>query len=148
VFRNKHEKTTRTAQPQDTEAKAEVERLVALPVADLAAELLPAFAPDAEFPTRLSSGRNFRTAPEAREWLMQAYGNGRTYIQQLRDGMTYLEDLERPVLEALQALEHACLITQEVRALAHGMYVTGMSITRLGESALADGNVLRYLDRL
>lgn len=146
MFGHKQGKAAPTAAPHDTVARAEIERLSALPVADLAAALLPAFAPHAEFPVRTGTSAKFRKVREVGEWLVQDYSHGRTYSQMRRDGITNLDDLERPVLEALQALEHAGLVIEVAPATTIGMADMGMSITRLGESALADGSARRYLD--
>jgi hypothetical protein len=141
----KHETNDGGGPPDDAAAKAEVERLTALPVSDLAGEILSAFAPTAQFPEHRSRVR-YRTASEVRDLLIEPFSDGRTYLQMQRDGMTYLDDLGRAAREALQALEHASLVTQDIHGSGGSRgYETGFSITRRGESALAEGDVHRYL---
>jgi hypothetical protein len=112
---------------QDAAAGAEFERLCALPVADLAAEILLAFGPDQERPAHSVAG--------ACVSLMDSQPRGRRY----------LIDLKRPVQEAIQALEHAGLLVGKVRSGGSGNTQMIMNITRLGETALAEGDVRRYL---
>ena len=114
---------------QEAAAQAEFERLSALPVVDLATELLPAFGADAKKPVH--------SALVATNWIMASYPRGGKY----------LKDLQQPVREALQALEHAGLLTQRVRISGGGGGSQMlMNITRLGETALAEGSVRRYLE--
>ena len=114
---------------QEAAAKAEFEHLCALPVPELAAEILPTFGPDAKRPVHTSLGASRR--------LMERYGGV---------GVTYLRGLEQPMEEAIQALEHASLLTRKVRSYGSGNTEMLMYITRLGETALAEGNVRRYLE--
>ena len=65
----------------------------------------------------------------------------------LRRGKKHMLDLKRPVEEAIQALEHAGLLTGKVRSGGSGHAQTILSITRLGETALAEGDVRCYLQR-
>ena len=112
---------------QESAAQAEFERLTALPVAHLAAELLPAFGPGATRPAQSAAG--------ACLWLMASYPHSAKYSI----------DLKRPVREAIQALEHADLLIGRVRSGGTGNTQMIVNITRLGESALAEGGVRSYL---
>jgi hypothetical protein len=112
---------------QEAAAQAAFERLSALPVADLAAEILPAFGPD--------QTRTAHSLVGACVWLMDSQPRGKRY----------LIDLKRPVQEALQALEHAGLLIGKVRSGGSGNAQTIMNITRMGETALAEGDIRRYL---
>jgi hypothetical protein len=124
VFGNKEQKAA-----QDVAARGEADRLAGLSAADLAAEMMPAFAPD-------GPGRG--NPPEVNliqlgAWLMRAYPRG----------TKYLRDLERPLREAVQALENAGLVERR------GQQTVGsrLSATRLGEQALADGGVREAVTR-
>ena len=112
----------------DGEAKrvgqAEADRICGLPVADVAAELMPAFAPD-------GPGKNGLDARLAMKYLLRSVPHKVEHEIQL----------EEPAREGLQMLEHARLIT---------LVVTDRTFwaTRLGTQALAQGTVQQYLDDL
>jgi hypothetical protein len=110
---------------QEAAAQAEFERLNGLSVDDLAAELLPAFGPGQKRPAQSMVG--------ACLWLACSFPGGKKYML----------DLKRPVQEAIQALEHAGLLTGRVRSGSSAQTI--LSITRLGETALADADIRRYL---
>ena len=55
------------------------------------------------------------------------------------------EQLVRIIGEGLQVLEHACLIQQHVVLVGHEHWALGWSITRSGETALAQGTVAQAL---
>ena len=113
---------------QESAARMEFERLNALPVADLAAEVMPAFDPAARRPAHSIVG--------ACLWLMGSCPHGTAYLIYLK----------RPVLEAIQALEHAGLLISRVRSGGAGTTTQSIvTITRLGETALAEGSVQRHL---
>ena len=81
---------------QQAAVQTEYERLSALPVADLAAEILPAFG-----------GQRPANGPiTAGAWLMGSFPRGQARA-------TCVRDLQRPVLAAIQALEHAGLLEQD-----------------------------------
>jgi hypothetical protein len=122
LFGNKEEKAA-----QDAAAKAEADRLMALPVADLAAEMMDAFGPSG--PGRGS--RHEVNTLQVANWLMKAYPRG----------TKYLRDLEQPVREGVQALEHAGLVEWLGQQSAGGR----LAATRLGEAKLADGSVRQQL---
>jgi hypothetical protein len=119
LFGNKEEKAA-----QEAAAKAEAERLIGLPVADLAAELMPVF--DSH-----GGKREKLNVIQVMTGLMSSY--------QRSSG--HLKELNQPVREGLQALEHAALI--EKKNIQGGAFC--VSATRLGEEALADGSVRKYL---
>jgi hypothetical protein len=125
LFRNKEKKAERAA--QEAAAKAETDRLAALPAQELAVEIMPAFGPD-------GPGRG--NPPEVNyiqlaSWLMRpqhlsAHG---------------MRDLQLPLREAVQRLEVAGLV---VRHPGSGRLVA----TAAGQAALAEGTVTeRLIDR-
>jgi hypothetical protein len=122
VFGNKEKKA------QDAvAAQAALDRLLALPVTDLAVEILPAFAPGAV----LGSGGRVNATLAANFLTKQGPRVSGS-----------IKSMLGPAQEGLQALDRAGLITQ-------GGAPSGTSpsytVTRLGESALADGSARRYL---
>lgn len=125
LFGNKDEKAAREAA-----AKAESQRLVALPVTDLAAELMPAFGPDG-----LQTRSGHRQGPvELSTWLLSSFSTS----------VKYRQPLLGPVMEGLQALEHAGLV--ERRGFGGGSSSSSTChATRLGQTALGEGSVRRYL---
>jgi hypothetical protein len=121
LFGNKEEK-----EAEDQAARAEIDRLLSLPVPELAAEIMPAFGPDGARP-----GREVGLLQVA-NWLLRDH----------RRGVKYLKELLDPIREAVQALEHAELVLR----LGHGSGENArLKATRLGEQALAEGNVAKYL---
>jgi hypothetical protein len=120
LFGNKEEKAA-----EDQAARAEVDRLLALPVAELAEEVMPAFGPEGARP-----GQEVNILL-VMNWLMRSYPRGTKYLTELRE----------PTWEAMQALENAGLVIH--------MGATGpggrLKATRAGEDALAEGNVAKYL---
>jgi hypothetical protein len=101
-------------------ASAEIGRLCALPVADLAAEVLPAFK---------SQGILWTDTRAVAKRLMAAYPAHPSLLA-----------LDAPIEEACQALEQAGLL----RRVVHRHTATGgshLELTRLGHAALADGTV-------
>lgn len=121
LFRKSEEKVA-----QEKAAQAEVDRLMALPVDDLAAELLPAFGPEG-IP---HSGGGIRPQ-ELCKWLLASYP---------RSFWINPGQLLMPVREGLQALEHANLLSS-----APYERMTIWRITRLGDTALAEGKTRQYL---
>jgi hypothetical protein len=113
---------------QEEAAKAEADRLVALPVHDLAAEMMGAWGPDG--PGKGESGKSLNILQVA-SWLMSSYPRGAQYCRPLLD----------PIREGFQALEHAELVQQRAQSAGGGR----MYATRLGLKALAEGNVRDYL---
>lgn len=121
MFGNKAEKAA-----AGDAAQAHVDRLVALPLPDLAAEILPAFGPTG---MQIKSGRR-AGAFEVSEWLCAPYPS------------RYRQPLIQPVLEGLQSLEHAGLLLKRNFGTSAG---TTYALTRAGESALSDGTVREQL---
>jgi hypothetical protein len=122
LFGNKQKKAE-----HDAAAQAALDRLLELPVLDLAAEILPAFNSGA---VSGSGGRvnallaaNFLTKQGPR-----VSGNVRSLLGPAREG--------------LQALEHAGLITQGGSSSGASPSYT---VTRLGQTALAEGSAHKYL---
>jgi hypothetical protein len=124
LFRKSDDKVAR-----DEAARAEFERLTSLPVDELAKELMPAFGPDGA-----RAGKEINSL-QASNWLMRSYPRGAGYVRQLH----------APVCEGIQRLEHAGLV--EVLGGKRGSVATGAHVraTRLGTTALADGDVERYV---
>ncbi len=121
LFRKSEEKVT-----QERAAQTEVDRLKELSVDDLAAELLPAFGPEG-IP---HSGGGLRPQ-ELCKWLLTSYP---------RAFWINPGQLLMPVREGLQRLEHANLLSS-----APYERMTVWRITRLGETALAEGKARQYL---
>jgi hypothetical protein len=103
-------------------AEAEATRLSALPVRDLAAELMPAFG--ARGPGR--GARREVNLLQLSNWLIRSFPGGAKYRW----------DLVRPTREAVHALESASLIERL------GQTNTGQrfAATPLGETAIGDGS--------
>ena len=110
-------------------ARESADRLLSLPVADLAAEIMSAFGPNG---VSTKYGQRIG-ALQVANWLLKQYPRG----------TGQLKELLNPVREGLQALEHAELILR--RPLGDGNFE--WQVTRLGESALADGSVSQHLVR-
>ncbi len=127
LFGNKEEKNA-----QDAAAKAETDRLTSLPVVDLADELMGAFGPEGKKNPRglMGAGETINLL-QVLEWLLSDYPRSSKYWPQL----------DQPVREGLQVLEHADLISKT--ALPKGG--VRMNATRLGVEALADGSVKQKL---
>jgi|ERR1022692_1373699 hypothetical protein len=122
MFGNKQEKAA-----QDAAARAEADRLVALPVAELAAAIMPVFGPNGA-PT--TGGRRIG-ALQVANWLMSSQPRG----------ASHLKELLGPVREGVQALENAGLVMRT--PLGEGSF--SLNATRTGEAALADGSVRQHL---
>ena len=120
LFRRSEEKVA-----QDEAAKAEAERLAALAPADLAVEVLPAFAAENVEP-------HVHSSLMACKFLMSSFPKG-TRIP--------ARDLDPPVHAALQQLVNAGLLMER----AEPNQPPRMYITPLGETALSEGDVRRYL---
>jgi hypothetical protein len=60
-------------------------------------------------------------------------------------GSGEVKNLQQPVREGLQALEHAGLVLLRVQGVNSGSASQRIELTRLGEEALADGDVAKYL---
>lgn len=108
-------------------AEAEATRLSALPVADLAAELMPAFG--ARGPGR--GARREVNLLQLSNWLMRSFPGG----------AKYLRDLVRPTREAVHALESAGLIER----LGQANIGQRFAATPLGETAIGDGSARQHI---
>jgi hypothetical protein len=123
LFRKSEEKAAR-----EEAGRVEFEHLMALPVAELARDLMPAFGPD---------GLKLLHGPAWGINLLQLAGwVGRTYCP---SGAVHARELMEPVREALQTLENAGLVLPTPR------HRDSWTVTRLGETALADGTVPDHL---
>lgn len=112
---------------QDEATKAAVDRLCALPPQELAAELMPVFGPGGPKESFSTGGLNILQIGIA---LLEPYPRS----------AGYLKNLQEPLREGLQVLEHAELILRQT----HGAG-TWFHATRLGETALADGTVQQQI---
>jgi hypothetical protein len=110
-------------------AQAKSERLAALPAADLAVEILPAFGPDG-----IGARSGHRQGPiEVTEWL---FADTSTKVK-------YRQPILGPVIEALGLLEGAGLLAR--RNFGTGSGASTYSATRLGEEALTNGSAAEFL---
>jgi hypothetical protein len=110
---------------EEEAAKAEAERLQSLTAVQFAEVLMPAFGPDGPKPG------SYLNQLQVGSWLMSSFPRGTKYIKDLRE----------PIMERLQVLENADLIVGRTRGGAASL----LKATRLGEQALAEGNVSKYL---
>ena len=117
------------AQNQATAAAAEAEsqRLRALPVRELAAEVMPAFGPHG-----INAKPGHRQGPvEVVSWLLPGAP------------AKHRQPVLGPVIEALGVLEHADLLTRH--SFGSKGQASTYHATRLGETALAEGTVRAQL---
>ena len=122
LFGNKEEKRAKEAA-----AQAESDRLLALPIDELAVEIMPAFGPDG-----INAKSGHRQGPtEVVSWLLPDAS------------VKYRQPILGPVIEALGVLEHADLLTR--RAFGSKGQASTYHVTRLGETALADGTIRQRL---
>ncbi len=121
LFGNREEKRA-----QEAAAQAEADRLLALPLEDFAAEMLPAFGPDGP-----GKGEKSLNILQIGSFLMRRHPRGASHIRPLLD----------PIRDAAQRLEHANLIRNQVL----GTGGARLAVTQLGLEAIASGNPRRYL---
>jgi hypothetical protein len=107
-------------------ARAEADRLTALPVSRLAAEILPAFGPGGPG----EDGKEIGTFQVAM-YLMADFPRGNQFAKQLFE----------PVGEGIQALENAGLVERRVRNIGGSV----VHVTRLGNEALEAGTADAHL---
>ena len=133
MFRKSEEKAAREAA-----GRVEFERLMALPVAELARELMPAFGPDGLRP--LHGGDSGPPASGQPAWginlLQLVRWVSSTYCP---SGNVHASELMEPIREGLQPLERAGLVLRTRR------HQDTWAVTRLGQTALADGTVQDHL---
>jgi hypothetical protein len=108
---------------QDNAAKAEADRLGTLSPADMAVVLMGVFGPDGPKGRGPNGGINI---PQV----------GIALLDKIPRGTKYLSQLQEPIREGLQVLEHAELVLRTTRQTG-----TRYNATRLGETALADASV-------
>jgi hypothetical protein len=123
MFGNTEEKRA-----QEAAASAEAQRVIGLPIDQLAAEILPAFGPDGP-----GHGNKSINILQVGIFLMQSFPRGNSQIKSLRD----------PIREGIQRLEHAELVRTELQSSGGGRII----ITRAGLEALASGGVQTALAR-
>lgn len=122
LFGNREEKAA-----QKASSNAEVDRLVTLPVPDLALEIMPAFGSDGPKGHGPNDGIN----------LLQVIA----FLTRSTPGADKAATrLQEPVREGVQALEHAGLVVR-----SGGREGSWYNATRLGQSALSDGTVRQNL---
>jgi hypothetical protein len=92
-----------------------------LTAAQFAEVLMPAFGPDGPKPG------SYLNQLQVASWLMSSFPRGTKFLTDLRD----------PIMEGLQVLENADLIVGRTRGGAASL----LKATRLGEEALAEGDV-------
>ncbi|MBK5231978.1 MAG: hypothetical protein JJE13_03215 [Thermoleophilia bacterium] len=109
-------------------AQAESDRLAALPVQDLAAEVMQAFGPDG---LQIKSGHQ-QGALQVAGWLLRDFSTK----------VKYTQPVFGPTIEALGILDTAGLV--DGRNFGSGNAKT-YNVTRLGETALAEGDVRERL---
>lgn len=110
-------------------AQQETDRLVALPPADLAAEVMPAFGPEG---MEVKSGHQ-AGAMQVTSWLLEDFSGK----------VKYRQPVLGPTIEALGLLESAGLVTGHNFGSGNAQ---SYKATRQGLSALADGSVSKVLD--
>jgi|SRR6516165_11568180 hypothetical protein len=128
---------------EEATAQALVNWANSVPAADLAADLMVAFGPDGR------KGGNQLGKGDLIEWLFREYPNPGRYAKPSKG---YIEQLDRPIREAVQLLEHAELVyvseVYERNSVAGGDLIhTGnvvvpharWSVSRLGSACLANG---------
>ncbi len=121
LFGNKEEKRA-----EDAAAKAEADRLLALPVAEVAAEILPAFGPEGP-----GKGDKEIGSLQVGMFLMRDFPRGNQFVKPLLD----------PIREGIQALENAGLVERKVRSIGGST----VSSTRLGLEAIEKGTAREHL---
>ena len=117
---------------EEAAAQAEVERINALPVAELARELMPAFGPDGA-----RAGKEINSL-QASTWLLRSHPRGGSHLR----------ELHKAVCEGIECLERAGLV--EVLGGKRGSVATGAHLraSRLGETALAENSLDQHLHGL
>ena len=124
LFGNKEKK-----QAEKAASQAAIDRLVGLPPAELAAEVMPAFGPGGP------RGQGPNHGPNILQIVM-------FLGKSIPRGESYASPLMEPTREALQVLEHAELVLKTTRGTG-----TWFSVTRAGEAALAAGTVEQQIQQ-
>jgi len=123
LFGNKEKRAA-----EEEAGRVEVERLSSLTTAELAAEVMPAFAPDGA----KAKGRSGTAAMQVIQWLMAGYPRHPS-----------LHPLADCVPVALQRLAAAGLLRAASSGIGTG--VQSYSLTPDGEAAMAEGSVAQRL---
>lgn len=116
-------------QAEKAASQAAIDRLVGLPPADLAVEVMPAFGPGGPRGQGPNHGPNILQ-------IVMFLGDS------IPRGVSWATPLTEPIREALQVLEHAELVLKTSRGEG-----TWFSATRAGEAALADGTVQQQIQQ-
>jgi hypothetical protein len=116
-------------QAEKDAAEAAAARLIALPPAELAVELMPSLGPDGP------RGQGPNHGPNILQIMIYL-------VKDIPRGSSHMKELEQPVREGLQVLEHADLVLRTTRGQG-----TWYSATRAGEAALADGSVQQQIQQ-
>ncbi len=121
LFGNKEEKRA-----QDEAAKGEADRLLGLPIDDLAAEILPAFGPEGP-----GKGEKSINILQVGSFMMRNFPRGASQIRPLLD----------PIREGIQRLEHSELVRTQLMSTGGGR----LTVTRRGLEAISAGDVRPYV---
>jgi hypothetical protein len=123
---------------RDAEARADIERLKALSLTELAVEIMvKGFGPDGPGAETMSSNRSGATVEDLARACLPT-GTKALLVNELRT------EVFGPVAEGIQQLEHASLVVLNLRAggqVADFRYVP----TRTGREALASGDIAQRL---
>jgi hypothetical protein len=120
--------------PAAEQRQVDIERLLALPVATLAVQILPLWASGEISPIKLQQGEY--AANEIASWLVGSKPNAL-----FSPGSALKRPLDRAIAEAIQMLEHSGLL---IRTFSSGNG-SSLHLTRLGEQAIVNGDATTYL---
>lgn len=120
--------------PAAERRQVDIERLLDLPVAALAAQILPLWASGEISPVKLQQGEY--AANEVASWLAGSKPNAL-----FSPGSALKRPLDRAVAEAIQLLEHSGLLIRTFSSSGG----SSLHLTRLGERAIVNGDATTYL---
>jgi hypothetical protein len=132
---------------EDSGLKAEVDRLDALPMAQLATEvMLRGFGPGQHThdPDAVTFGGGDGGSGPTVGGIANTYLH--LYLDRPIDGRLR-ERLLSLIAEGFQALEHASLVRPQLHTNAGSAHIVDYAVTRLGLSAMQEGTVARILAR-
>jgi hypothetical protein len=118
-----------------TVARANVKRLKEMPPAELAAAIMPVFGPDGPPVRKLWWGAQGIEVLQICDWLMRDHQRGYRQRPRLRNAVT----------RALHLLDEAGLIENTRRWARPGALAAVLRPTALGQAALIEGTVRKYL---
>ena len=125
LFGNKEKKEAEKAETQ-----AAIDHLIGLSPAELAVQVMPALGPGGP------RGQGPNHGPNILQIMIFV-------VKDIPRGNGHLKELDQPVREALQILEHAELALRTTRSQSG----TWWSATRAGEAALTDGTVQQQIQQ-